>query len=438
MRSAIRRAAAIYDVRVAAEEESREAACDGGRVCYQFGRAVAGAGKSVVLDSAARAGEIIGLSEATKTFGGTTAIRQVSFGLRAGEVLALLGENGAGKSTCVKLLAGVYPPSRGSVVLDGAPVAFGSPLDAQRAGVAVMHQHPGLFPDLSVVENVFMGHMPRRGWGGLDHMPRWRAKPRASSPRSACRSTWRRSSAACRTSEQQLVEIARALTLKARVADHGRADRGALPARGRAAVRGGGERLRRQNVAMMFVGHRMDEIFRIADRIAVLRDGLLVGVEPASELSRDRAISLMVGRQLSALYPHREAVPGEVLLEVSGLTRRGEFRDISFSVRRGEIVGLGGLVGSGRTEVARALFGITRPTSGTIRLAGAERRFRSAGDAMEAGVAYVSEDRLGQSLVMDFPIVENAALTVLRPDHHRRLLQPAQGDPPGRAGCSNG
>ena len=363
------------------------------------------------MTDAAKSEEPIGLREATKRFGGTTAIRQVSLGLRAGEVLALLGENGAGKSTCVKLLAGVYPPSRGSVVLDGAPVAFGSPLDAQRAGVAVMHQHPGLFPDLSVVENVFMGHMPRRGWGGLDHIAMAREAENVLASIGLPIDVEAKLGG-LRTSEQQLVEIARALTLKARalIMDEPTA---ALSQREVERLFEVVERLRRQNVAMMFVSHRMDEIFRVADRIAVLRDGLLVGVELASELSRDRAISLMVGRKLSALYPRREAVPGDVLLEVSSLTRRGEFGDISFSVRRGEILGLGGLVGSGRTEVARALFGITRPTSGAIRLARRECHFRSAGDAMEAGVAYVSEDRLGQSLVMDFPIVENAALTIL-------------------------
>jgi len=355
--------------------------------------------------------ETVGLRDATKSFGGTTAIREVSFGLRAGEVLALLGENGAGKSTCVKLLAGVYGPTRGHVVLDGAPVSFGSPLDAQRAGVAVMHQHPGLFPDLSVVENVFMGHMPRRGWGGLDRAAMAREAESVLASIGLPIDVGARLGA-LRTSEQQLVEIARALTLKARVLimDEPTA---ALSQREVERLFEVVARLRGQNVAMMFVGHRMDEIFRVADRIAVLRDGRLVGVERASDLSRDRAISLMVGRTLSALYPHREAPPGEVLLEVSDLTRAGEFRDISFSLRRGEILGLGGLVGSGRTEIARTLFGITRPMSGAIRLAGRERHFKGAGDAMAAGIAYVSEDRLGQSLVMEFPIVENAALTVL-------------------------
>ena len=243
-----------------------------------------------------------------EAFGGTTALRDVSFGLHAGEVLALLGENGAGKSTCVKLLAGVHPPSRGSIVIEGAPTAFASPLEAQQAGVAVMHQHPGLFPDLSVAENVFMGHMPSGVWGVT--MPPWRARPRRCSRPSACLSTWARSSVGCGPRTAAGRDRPRP-DAESAGPHHGRADGGAL-AREVERLFEVVATLRRQGVAMMFVGHRMDEIFRIADRIAVLRDGHLVGVEAAAVLSRDRAISMMVGRQLSALYPHRGALQGEV------------------------------------------------------------------------------------------------------------------------------
>ena len=235
-----------------------------------------------------------------------------------------------------------------------------------------------------------------------------------------------------RTSEQQLVEIARALTLKARVLimDEPTA---ALSQREVERLFEVVATLRRQGVAMMFVGHRMDEIFRIADRIAVLRDGRLVGVEPAAALSRDRAIAMMVGRELSALYPHREAAPGEVLLEVEGLTRAGEFRDVGFTVRRGEIVGLGGLVGSGRTEVARALFGITRPTRRhdppRRRRAPLRQRRRGDGGRGRLRLRGPARPEPGDGLSDRRERGADGA----RRDDHRGLLQPAQGDRAGRA-----
>jgi rhamnose transport system ATP-binding protein len=354
---------------------------------------------------------VVGLRNASKAFGGTLALRDVSFDLRAGEVLALLGENGAGKSTCVKLLAGVHRPTIGSVVIDGQPVSFNSPLEAQRAGIAVMHQHPGLFPELSVAENVFMGHMPAAGAVGLDRA-RMHSEARRLLSSVGLDIDTGRELGTLRTSEQQLVEIARALSLDARVLimDEPTA---ALSQREVSRLFTVVGDLKARGVAIMFVGHRMDEIFRISDRVAVLRDGALVGLEPVAQLPRQRAIQLMVGRELSALYPRNEAVPGETVLETRGLSRIGEFEGIDINVRRGEILGLGGLVGSGRTEIARVLFGITRPTSGEVLLAGAPAIFASPKDAMDAGIAYVSEDRLGQSLVMEFPIVENAGLTIL-------------------------
>ena len=354
---------------------------------------------------------VIGLSHAGKRFGGTIALSDASFDLRAGEVVALLGENGAGKSTCVKLMAGVYRPDSGSVVLDGKPVDWRSPLDARRNGIAVIHQHPGLFGDLSVAENIWLGHMPRDRFGGIDHARMERDTAALIDVVGlACQpgDTLDR----LRTSEQQLVEIARALSMQARVLimDGPTASLSQREVERLFAVVAD---LKLRGVAMMFVGHRMDEIFRVADRIAVLRDGHLVGVEAAHDLDRDKAVQMMIGRTLSSIYPPRDAVKGKVALEVRSLAREGEFHDISFTVRSGEILGLGGLVGSGRTEIARALFGITRPSAGEILVDGAARHFASADDAMAARIAYVSEDRLGQSLVMDFSILANAILPVI-------------------------
>ncbi len=354
---------------------------------------------------------VIGLQNASKTFGGTHALRDVSFDLRGGEVLALLGENGAGKSTCVKLLAGVHWPSLGTITIDDQPVSFNSPLEAQAAGVAVMHQHPGLFPELSIAENVYMGHMPKLKSGGIDTARMQTEATRILASIGLTIDT-KKTLGGLRTSEQQLVEIARALSLNAKVLimDEPTA---ALSQREVTRLFAVVEELKKRNVAIMFVGHRMDEIFRISDRIAILRDGALVGLESAKDLPRERAIQLMVGRELSSLYPPANATRGKLVLETKGLSRNGEFEAINLEVYAGEILGIGGLVGSGRTEIARVLFGIEPPESGEILMDGASVSFATPLDAMKAGIAYVSEDRLGQSLVMDFPIVENAGLTIL-------------------------
>ncbi|HZZ61986.1 MAG TPA: ATP-binding cassette domain-containing protein [Roseiarcus sp.] len=352
-----------------------------------------------------------GLASATKRFGGVIAIRDVTFDLIAGEVLALLGENGAGKSTCVKLLAGVYQPDAGAVLIDGRPAESWSPVEASRRGVAVVHQHPGLFGDLSVYENVFLRHMPKRRLGGVDDdRMRRRTSELLDVVGLACRPD--RQLRELRTSEQQLVEIVRALSVEARVLimDEPTA---ALSQREVERLFGVVSSLRAHGVAMMFVSHRMDEIYRVADRIAVLRDGRLIGTGRTGEIERDEAVRMMVGRPLSTIYPQRRSSPGPLVLETKGLSRKGAFADVSFTVRAGEVLGLGGLVGSGRTEVARVLFGVDRPTAGEIKLAGEPTAFSDPSAAVAGGVAYVSEDRLGQSLVMDFPILANASLPAI-------------------------
>ncbi len=355
---------------------------------------------------------VAGLRGAGKSFGGTRALHDVSLELRAGEVLALLGENGAGKSTCVKLLAGVHRPDEGEVLLDGEPVELRSPLDARHRGVAVMHQHPGLFPDLGVAENVLIGR-ERRG-AALRRLDRARMRREAGTllatvglevdpdlPLKRLRS-----------SEQQLVEIARALSAEARVLimDEPTA---ALSRREVDRLFAVVDGLRARGVAMMFVGHRMEEIYRVADRVAVLRDGRLVATDAVTDMPRDRAVRLMVGRPLGEMYPRSAGTPGAVVLEVEDLSRAGAFADVSFAVRAGEILGFAGLVGSGRTEVARVLFGVDRADRGTVRLDGREVAFRSPAAAKRAGVVYLSEDRIGQSLVMDFGILTNASLPVI-------------------------
>ena len=351
-----------------------------------------------------------GVRHVGKRFGGTIALDDVSFNLARGEVLALLGENGAGKSTCVKLLAGVYRPDVGDVLVEEVPVEHWSPLEAQRRGIAVMHQHPGLFADLTVSENVFIGHMPHGSFGVDYDRMRERTRGLLAVVGLSCRpeDTLKR----LRPSEQQLVEIARALSVDAKVLimDEPTA---ALSQREVERLFAVVAELKARQVAMMFVSHRMEEIYRLADRIAVLRDGRLIGVQPAHELDRDRAVQMMIGRPLGAVYPARRTTPGKEILAVEGLSRDEAFADVSFEVRAGEILGLAGLVGSGRTEIARVLFGVDQPSTGRIRLEGEEVSFADPAAAMAAGVVYVSEDRLGQSLVMEFSILANASLPVI-------------------------
>lgn len=356
-------------------------------------------------------GAVAEFRDVDKSFGTTHAVKHLSLELRSGEVLALLGENGAGKSTCVKMIGGLYRPDSGSIVLDGEPVTLTSPADAYAAGIAVVHQSPAVFPDLSITENIFAGHLLvtpistlnqaamneiARHWLevlGFDIHPSTLAGD-------------------LRTGEQQLIEIARALAMNARVLilDEPTA---ALSSHEVDRLFTVIDELRRHGVTMMFVGHRLEEVFAIADRIAVLRDGALVGVAPADELSRSSVISMMVGRDLADLYPREQSTVGEVVLSVSSLGRGTEFHGVSFEVRAGEILGLGGLVGAGRTEVARTLFGITQPDTGRIELDGAQVHIPTSRAALDLGIAYVSEDRRGQSLVTDFSILDNATLPVL-------------------------
>jgi rhamnose transport system ATP-binding protein len=354
---------------------------------------------------------VLGLEHVTKVFGGTVALKDVSLDLRAGEVLALLGENGAGKSTCVKLLTGLYRPDEGQIILDGSPVALASPLDGFRRGISVVHQHPGLFNDLTVAENIFIGHMPVDKLRRLNHATMLR---RAAELLEVVGLDCDPSVVLnrLRSSEQQLVEIARALSADARVLilDEPTA---ALSQREVERLFAVIQQLRTRQVAMMFVSHRMDEVYRVSDRVTVLRDGHHVATEPVSTMTRDRAVQLMVGRSLGGMYPERDPDPGDIILEVSELGLGDLFTDVSFTLRAGEILGLSGLVGSGRTEIARVIFGIHKPSQGTIRLAGRPVSFRSPGEAMMAGIAYLSEDRLGQSLVMDQAILSNATLPTI-------------------------
>ncbi|MFJ3824387.1 sugar ABC transporter ATP-binding protein [Streptomyces nodosus] len=355
---------------------------------------------------------VLALRDVSKSFGAVRALRNVSLELSPGEVHALAGENGAGKSTLIKTLAGVHRPDSGRLLLDGEPTVFHGPADARAAGIAVIYQEPTLFPDLSIAENIFMGRRPRRSLGRVDHRATHAATV-ALMRRLGVELDPERPARGLSIADQQIVEIAKALSFDARVLimDEPTA---ALTGSEVDRLFGVVRTLRDQGAAVLFISHRLEEIFRICRRVTTLRDGAWISTEPLDRITEDDLVRRMVGRDLDALYPERDAEPGRVALSVRRLTREGVFTDVSFEVRCGEIVGLAGLVGAGRTEVARAVFGVDRRDAGEVRVDGRALTNGAPSTAMAAGLALVPEDRRAQGLVMGHSIERNIGLTGLR------------------------
>lgn len=365
--------------------------------------------------------ELIGIS---KQFGGVHALKGVDLALFSGEVHALVGENGAGKSTLVKMLAGVHTPDDGTIKFAGEQIELRSPAQAQHLGIAVIQQHPTLFPDLDVAENIFMGRHPLDRLGRVD----WRRMYDEVDALFASLHVQFSSHdpvSSLSVAHQQLVEIAKALSLQARVLvmDEPTA---ALSAREIEELFTIVRHLREQGVAILFISHRIEEIFALADRITVFRDGSHIITAPASTLTPEEVVQHMVGRTLEALFPKEEAHIGEVVLQVEHLTRNGVFRDVSFTVRRGEILGFAGLVGAGRTEVARVLFGIDRADAGKILINGHAVHIHSPSSAMHHGLAYVPEDRQHHGLILDFAIAPNMTLPIVRQVSNFTLINRTQ------------
>lgn len=342
-----------------------------------------------------------------KSYPGVRALAGVDFDVNAGEVVALLGENGAGKSTLIKVLGGAVAPDAGEIRINGRPVSLPTPAAARRAGVAVIHQEFALVPGLTAAENIFLGHEPTR-WGLVR---RGDERRRAADlfarigipvdPDAPCR--------LLSVAQQQAVEIAKALAADARVLVMDEPTATLTPpevAKLFAVVRA----VTAREIGVVFIGHRLDEVFAVADRVVVLRDGERVAAGPVGEFDGDRLISLMVGRRLDQEFPKRTVAIGEPRLVVRDLARGDAVRGVSLAIRRGEVLGLAGLVGAGRTEVARLLFGADRRDAGTIDLDGRRLGVRSPWDAIRAGIALLTEDRKGQGLVLAHSVRENFAL----------------------------
>ena len=354
---------------------------------------------------------LLEMRDISKGFPGVKALSEVSISVDRAEVLGIVGENGAGKSTLMKILAGVFPPDSGDVSLDGAPFKPRRPRDALDAGIIVIHQELSLIPDRSVAENIFLGHLPHGRLGGVhrEALNREAALLLARvglpiSPRTLVRRLG--------IAQQQLVEIARALSRAARVIvmDEPTATLTAAEQRILFATIAA---LRKAGVGLVFISHHLEEVFEVCDRVTVLRDGAAVATRATADWSEDDLILAMVNRPIEALFPARHTIPAEVLLDVEQLGSAGRFQDVSFQIRAGEVVGLGGLIGAGRTEVLKTIYGAMPASAGTIRVAAREVHIRSPRQALSAGVALVPEDRKGEGLVMPFALRTNVAMSTL-------------------------
>ncbi|HEY8149407.1 MAG TPA: sugar ABC transporter ATP-binding protein [Vicinamibacteria bacterium] len=357
--------------------------------------------------------EILALRGVTKSFGAVRALRGVDFDVRAGEVHALVGENGAGKSTLVKIITGAHAPDTGTVTIAGHALDRADPLLARRLGVAPIYQQPTLFPELTVAENLSFGLETGGAWRRID----WRERRRRATAllaRVGASVDPDADAGSLRMAEQQLVEIARALGAQARVIimDEPTAALAETEAERLLALVA---ELRASGVAIVYISHRLPEVLRMADRVTVLRDGAAVETRPAAGLTQADLIRAMVGRDLDAVFPKRELALGDVVLSARGLScRMGGVRDVDLEVRSGEIVGLAGLVGSGRTELARVLFGLTPADGGELKVRSRVSSVRSPADAIRAGLAYVPEDRRRHGVILEMSVAANATLAILR------------------------
>jgi rhamnose transport system ATP-binding protein len=347
-----------------------------------------------------------------KAFSGVRALKGVSFDLRAGEVHALVGENGAGKSTLIKIITGAEQPDSGTLAISGQAVPHMTPATSRTLGIAAIYQQPALFPDLTVAENIALALETGGAWRQIDWVER-RRRAVELLERVGVAIDPDRLVETLSMPEQQIVEIAKAIGTNARVVIMDEPT-SALTDREVDRLFEVVRRLRSQNVGVIYISHRLDEVFALADRITVLRDGETVATRATTDVTRSELIALMIGRELATVFPKRTVEQGEVAIDVRGVSNRAAgVHGVSFTVKRGEIFGIAGLVGSGRTQLAETLFGITPADEGAITVNGTPVRINSPSDAIRAGLAYLPEDRRQHGVVLDMSVASNASLASL-------------------------
>ncbi|HET7821499.1 MAG TPA: sugar ABC transporter ATP-binding protein [Ornithinibacter sp.] len=343
----------------------------------------------------------------SKAFGSVVALRSGTLRVRPGSIHALVGENGAGKSTLIKIAAGVHRRDGGEMLLGGESVDFGSTAESKAAGIAVIYQEPTLFPDLSVTENIFMGRQILGSGRRIDRHAMYAEAERLFTGLGVDLDP-RRPALGLSIADQQIIEIAKAISLDARVLimDEPTAALSGVEVERLFTV---ARRLRDEGRALVFISHRFDEVFSLCDTVTVMRDGDYIDTVPIADTTVDAMVALMVGREVTDLFPKTPSTPGDVVLEVEGLTSRGVFHDVSFTVRAGEIVGLAGLVGAGRSEIVRAVFGVDGYDEGSVKLGGRLLSRRDPAGSIRAGLAFIPEDRRQQGLVTEASVAHNIA-----------------------------
>ncbi len=354
---------------------------------------------------------ILELRDVVKTFGGVTALNKVQFQLKKGEVHALMGENGAGKSTFIKVITGVHQPDSGVMLLEGESITLRSTADSAKLGIAAIYQHVTAFPDLSVTENIFMGQEIKTKFQTYNWQLMTKRAKELIAPLSKEIDVTKPMNTLS-VAQQQLVEIAKALSRDARILimDEPTAS---LTKHECEELYQIVDRLRDDGVSIIFITHKFEDMYRLATHVTVFRDSKYIGSWDVDKISNTKLIAEMVGRELDQMYPPKTAKIGDVVLEVNNLYKEGYFKDVSFNVRKGEIVALTGLVGAGRTEVCQTLFGIMKADSGSIKLEGKEIKINSPIDALKHGIGLLPEDRQLQGLINELPIYQNVSSAVL-------------------------
>ncbi|WP_456266234.1 MULTISPECIES: sugar ABC transporter ATP-binding protein [unclassified Bacillus (in: firmicutes)] len=347
-----------------------------------------------------------------KAFGKNTVLSGVSFDLVTGEVHALMGENGAGKSTLMNLLTGLYSLDQGTIQIDGRETAFKNPKEAEQHGIAFIHQELNIWPDMTVLENLFIGKEIYTKLGLLD-TKKMKTLAQTQLARLSVNLSLEQEAGSCSVGQKQMIEIAKALMTDAKVIimDEPTA---ALTEREIEKLFQVIESLKKEGVSIVYISHRMEEIFAICDRITIMRDGKTVDTKAIPETNFHEVVKKMVGRELTDRYPERTPSTGDIVLEVKQAARKGQFQDISFSVKAGEIVGVAGLMGAGRTEMMRSLFGLDPLDQGEIWVHGKKAVIKKPSDAVKLGIGFITEDRKDEGLMLDASIRENIGLPNLK------------------------